>query len=699
MATNDPYFDELIDPPADGNLVLTRVWDPATESYRKWGNQRVAGLDVRGLAEFKNNIPTLPNVNPTSDNQIARKKFVDEGVNSATQAATQARIDANSYTNNEVSAAKAEVNLRTDNLLDTQEGELQTYASNQAAGALSSANSYTDTEIGSLQTNTQQLIDTSIADAKGSSWPGADPNIYDFVIQQRNAAITSATTTSNDYTDTEISGVGTDITNAINDFDTNRIGPISAVTVYQEIEDRIASGAIDAQYVEDRLDITTSFTVASYVAEERGLIDTYIHQRLGEDPNGTMGVDDGYFPQNTSVFDFTTSYVATEVDDYVSDNVINNETFKQEIRDPILPLIQDAKDEAIIDAVQNSVNIFDIPLASTLGRQVEGPSRWLFYTEYDHITAALGGTSAAQTDVLFTDPSYAAQDRENFFATRWVFDDTDPNNFNPADPSNPRVPSLNQDELVNQGRAQYVSGTDGGGNPVFFYDISSTGDPLDPQFVRAENGRFSTAFNLFYFRNRSITRGDGLFKVKLEQIGMPIVSQDSYALAGQSLILASNRNRIQDIANNSLILASQQVDLDEPFVVALGHGPTESGGTPLVPTTANINLKLYAQTGNIWSNGAVTIEGAVTDNLHAATKAYVDGEVTDMATQTWVGDNYTLSTALGTIASQDADNVSITGGSVAVTAPALDTAAARNIVVSSTAPTGLADGDIWIEVA
>lgn len=53
---------------------------------------------------------------------------------------------------------------------------------------------------------------------------------------------------------------------------------------------------------------------------------------------------------------------------------------------------------------------------------------------------------------------------------------------------------------------------------------------------------------------------------------------------------------------------------------------------------------------------------------------------------------------IGTMASQQSDNVSITGGSIAVTSPPPATSGVRNIIVSETEPVGMAEGDIWIEV-
>lgn len=137
------------------------------------------------------------------------------------------------------------------------------------------------------------------------------------------------------------------------------------------------------------------------------------------------------------------------------------------------------------------------------------------------------------------------------------------------------------------------------------------------------------------------------------------------------------------VANNvstSALIDGAGIDAGNPTVAYIRYSNASAGWT-----TAN-NFSIGGQlsvTGAIYTP---TVANAVS-NTQVATTAFVHNVVTD-----------TVGT-LGTMASQNANSVSITGGSInSLTVTSLGTNSYGTKTVSSSAPSGGSDGDVWYQI-
>ena len=649
-------YETPVTPPAPDTARATRYWDPVTESWRKGGHWRTQDLDVRGQGEFVNDIPLLPDgVTPTDNRHASSKSFVDAGVQEAKDHADDIEVNTRAYAEGQADEALTQANNFTNTRLggdpsDTDAiGMLQNFANDRRDDAIAAAESYTDTEVDAAKTLLRSERDADFeqfdADVINSDAFTQQSTVWAEIIHQRNEAIAHA--------DAEIA---------------------TATTTLQDYADNAADNALEAAniYTDDALE---DFEVGDVEASVGISIDDTMFARVLIRTAGT--------------YEFSEHPLAM-----FEDEEEENGEFEDFYYDSLLEFFRAQPFEDLID--------------------------WLYW----------GVAEDYLTDESEQDPE-------------------DPSSFWDPDPDNP------------------------------YFDEDG---PNIPESVLIPN---------------------------LFGVATAVASHTAYTLADRSGAFASERVYIDEAAERSLILASYNVRVDEPGVIAVGYGTTT------YPETGNIKWKLYAETGNMVTEGYIAINGDVTDPEHATTKDYVDTEVSgvqgnldthigntgavhgatsfpdtnqiilrdgsgraqvvdpdapadiatrgwveghvsnelgpyatedwvtntaldgyatetwvtgeintatdDMATQTWVNtqleayvtdtelstilDDYATEAYvdgeidalnLGTISTQAADDVDITGGSIVVTAPALSDRKVRNIFITDTEPTNMEEGDVWI---
>lgn len=110
----------------------------------------------------------------------------------------------------------------------------------------------------------------------------------------------------------------------------------------------------------------------------------------------------------------------------------------------------------------------------------------------------------------------------------------------------------------------------------------------------------------------------------------------------------------------------------------------------------------FAVAGNETVAGTLTVTGTTALNGGGtSTTPTVGDNTTKIATTAFVSTAVTNATgSLGTMSTQNANNVAITGGTInSLTVTSLGTNAYNTKTISSSAPSGGSDGDIWYQVA
>lgn len=109
----------------------------------------------------------------------------------------------------------------------------------------------------------------------------------------------------------------------------------------------------------------------------------------------------------------------------------------------------------------------------------------------------------------------------------------------------------------------------------------------------------------------------------------------------------------------------------------------------------DMQVGTYGDNFVVGGNLSVTGTSTLTGNVTAPTQASSDNS-TKVATTAFVT---TKVSALGTMSSQNSNNVSITGGTInSITVTSIGTNSYGTRTVSSSAPAGGSDGDIWYKV-
>ena len=121
-------------------------------------------------------------------------------------------------------------------------------------------------------------------------------------------------------------------------------------------------------------------------------------------------------------------------------------------------------------------------------------------------------------------------------------------------------------------------------------------------------------------------------------------------------------------------------------LTSLTVGATPSNVVTETATQMLTNKTITAMAGSLASTVTATTQSSGDNSTKVATTAYVDAEVS----------------GLGTISTQDADSVSITGGTIAdttVNSVTVGTNAAGARTISTSAPSGGSSGDVWYRVS